>query len=192
MKRAILRRMDEHWAYTVRDYVELEEGTDLKHEFYQGDIRSMSGGSPEHARLAAALQAQLYPQLASRTCRAFSSDLRIRIGDVITYPDVSIVCGELKMDIEDRHALLNPTVVVEVTSPSSERYDRGAKLAHYQRIPSLREVVIISQEELLIDVFRRADDGSWGESVRCGPGQRARLLSVACEIDVDELYRQRR
>jgi Uma2 family endonuclease len=188
VKRATLTRMDEHFAYTVRDYVELEDGTDLKHEFYQGDIRAMGGGSNRHAMISASLVGQLYPQLRTRNCEVFSCDLRIRIGDVITYPDASVVCGEVQMDLEDPNAQLNPTVVLEVTSPSSEKYDRGGKFKHYQRIPSLREYVIVSQREPLIEVFRRADDGSWLESVRAEAGQRAKLLSIQCELDVDELY----
>ena len=184
--------MDEHFAYTVRDYVNLEDGTDLKHEFYMGDIRAMGGGSPEHARIGAALVGQLSRQLNDGPCEVFSSDLRIRIGDVITYPDASIVCGEVQMDLEDPNAQLNPTVIIEVTSPSSERYDRGGKFMRYQRIPSLHEYVIVSQREPLIEVFRRADDGSWLESVRAEAGQCAKLLSIGCELDVDALYRRRR
>jgi Uma2 family endonuclease len=180
--------MDEHFTYTVRDYVDLEDGTDLKHEFYQGDIRSMTGGTNEHARIGAAVIVQLGRQLHGGPCVLYSSELRIRIGDVITYPDASVVCGPIQMDLDDPNAQLNPTVIVEVTSPSSERYDRGGKFMHYQRIPSLREYVIVSHREHAIDVFRRADDGSWLESVRAEAGQRATLLSIGCELDVDALY----
>jgi Uma2 family endonuclease len=183
--------MDEHWAYTVREYVMLEQGSVLKHEFYEGDIRAMAGGSHPHARMGAAIIAQLYRQLVDGRCTVYSSDLRVRIGDVITYPDASVVCGDVQMDDEDPYAQLNPTLLVEVTSPSSEKYDRGGKLARYKLIPSLREYVIVSHREPAIEVFHRADDGQWIVD-RAGPGQRAKLQSIDCEIDVDELYRQRR
>ncbi|HEY5946417.1 MAG TPA: Uma2 family endonuclease [Kofleriaceae bacterium] len=184
--------MDDHWSYTVQDYVELEDSTDLKHEFYRGDIRAMSGGTNEHARLGAALVGLLYPQLGDGPCEMFSSDLRVRIGDLITYPDASVVCGDVQMDVEDPNALLNPTVVMEVTSPSSEKYDRGGKFAHYQRIPSLREYVIVSHRDHLVEVFRRGEDGDWLEAEGYGPGQRALIQSIGCELDVETLYRNRR
>jgi Uma2 family endonuclease len=181
----------EHWTYTVADYVLLEEHTDLKHEFYRGDVRAMGGGTNEHARLGARLIAQLGRQLEGGPCEIYSSDLRIRVGaDLITYPDASVVCGEIVMDTEDPNAQLNPTVICEVTSPSSESYDRGGKLTRYQQIPSLREYVVVSHRERAVDVFRRMEDGSWGECERFGPGEHARLHSIACAIDVDALYRR--
>lgn len=192
MKRGIVESMSEHWMYTVKDYVQMEDFTDLKHEYFRGDIRAMGGGTNEHARLGAAVIAQLGAQLVDGPRELFSSDLRIRISDVITYPDASVICGELQMDIEDANAQLNPTVVVEVTSPSSEKYDRGAKFAYYQRIPSLREYVVISHRDHAVDVFRRRDDGDWLDAETYRPGQRAELRSIGCELDVETLYRSRR
>jgi Uma2 family endonuclease len=98
------------------------------------------------------------------------------------------MCAKEVMDDEDRLAQTNPLVVVEVTSKSSERYDRGKKRIAYQQLESLREYVIVSQRENAIDVYTRAPDGTWPEPVRSGPGERARLHSIDCEIDVDELY----
>jgi Uma2 family endonuclease len=172
--------------------VQLEELSELKHEYYQGDIRSMTGGTPEHARLGAAVSLQLGRQLGLGPCVVYSSELRIRIGDVITYPDTSVVCGQVELDLEDPNAQLNPTVILEITSASSEKYDRGGKFARYQRIPSLREYVVISHRERAIDVFRRLDDGDWAEADRAGAGEKARLMSIDCQIDVDELYRRPR
>lgn len=192
MKRAILPRMDEHWMYTVEEYVRLEDAVDLKHEFFKGDIRAMGGGSPEHARIGAAILGVLYRQLGGGRCAAFSCDLRIRIGDVITYPDASVVCGDVRMDPEDPNAALNPTVIIEVTSRSSENYDRGGKFAHYQRIASLREYVVVSHSERAIDVFRRAANGEWQQPVPSSSGEVAFLTSINCTFDVDELYRDPR
>lgn len=192
MKRATLKHMDDRFTYTVPDYVELEESTDLKHEYFRGDIRAMGGGTNEHARIGAAVIGALSNQLRGGTCVVYSSDLRVRIGDVITYPDASVVCGEVQMDREDPNAQLNPLLIVEVTSPSSEQYDRGAKFARYQRIVSLREYVVISHREHAIDVFRRDDEGEWLEAQTYRSSEKAELHSIDCELDVEELYRNRR
>lgn len=177
------------WEYTIEDYVRIEADSELvKHEFEDGQIRAMGGGTIEHARLIAALTFQVGSQLHGRPCVPFSSDLRIRIAGLITYPDLSIVCGKTYADLEDRLALLNPCVLFEVTSPWSERYDRGTKRLRYFGIPSLREYVIVSQRERAIDVYARSEAGEWGNGVRYVAGTRARIPSLEVEIDVDKLY----
>ena len=177
------------WKYTVEDYVRIEAESELiKHEFDDGQIRVMSGGTQEHARLAMALGFQLMQQLKGKPCAVYSSDSRVRIAGLITYPDLSIGCGKAYSDLEDRFAQLNPCVLIEITSPSSERYDRGKKRVRYQQIPSLREYVIVSQRERAIDVYVRAASGDWIDPVRYGAGTRALVPSLSIEIDVDQLY----
>jgi Uma2 family endonuclease len=204
MTSATLRRMEidldegkgddvgpDGWEHSVADYVWIEEHSDLvKHEFDNGQIRAMSGGTIKHARLAMAFVMQLAPQLANKPCMVASSDSRVRIksAGLITYPDLSIMCASEVMDDEDALAQTNPLVVIEVTSKSSEKYDRGKKRIAYQQLESLREYVIVSQREKAIDVYTRAVDGTWPEPVRSGPGERARLHSIGCEIDIDKLY----
>jgi Uma2 family endonuclease len=181
-------------TYTVEEYVALEEYSNIKHEYIDGQIRAMSGGTLEHSRLAAAVIVTLGVQLTGRACDVYTADARVRVvaGNLITYPDVSICCAVPETDNEDRNAMLNPTVIVEITSPSSEKYDRGTKFARYKLVPTLREYVVISHRERAVDVFRRLDDGSWSEADRAGAGERAKLLSIGCEIDVDGLYRRSR
>jgi Uma2 family endonuclease len=177
------------WEYTVQDYVRIEAQSRLvKHEFDHGQIRAMSGGTLEHARLAAALLFQLQLQLRGRPCAAYTSDSRGRIAGLITYPDISIGCGTAESDTEDRYAQLNPCVLVEITSKSSNRYDRGKKRLAYFAIPSLREYVIVSQREQAIDVYSRADDGAWRDAITYRAGSRALIPSLGLEIEVDELY----
>lgn len=179
------------WEYSVADYVRIEEESDLvKHEFDNGQIRVMSGGTLKHAHLAMAVVIQLGPQLEGKPCAIASGDSRIRIKSarMITYPDLSIMCTQEVMDDEDPLAQTNPLVVFEVASKSSERYDRGKKRIAYQQLESLREYVIVSQRGPAIDVYTRAADGTWPEPVRFGPGERAQLHSIGCEIDVDKLY----
>ncbi|HEY6460049.1 MAG TPA: Uma2 family endonuclease [Polyangiaceae bacterium] len=181
-----------HAHYSIADYVRLEEYSNVKHEFLGGQIFAMAGGSPEHAALAAAVIASLQADLHGKPCRVYSSDLRIRVAasGLDTYPDVAIVCGHEEPDAEDRHALTNPVVLVEVLSPSTEAYDRGEKLEHYQRIPSCREVVFLSHDAPRIEVVRRPDvDGSpWAMDV-ARSGEVARLVSVGCALVVDDVYR---
>jgi Uma2 family endonuclease len=179
------------WEFTVADYVRIEADSELvKHEFDNGQIRAMSGGTLLHARLPMSVVLQLGPQLEGKPCIIVSGDSRIRIksAGMITYPDLSIMCAKERMDDEDPLAQTNPLIVIEVTSKSSERYDRGKKRIAYQQLESLREYVVVSQRERAIDVYTRAADGTWSEPVRSGPGERARLHAIGCEIDVDRLY----
>lgn len=193
MERATLRTMDTP-LYTIEEYVRLEEHSNVKHEFLDGQILAMSGGTLEHSRLAAAVILQLGRQLENGPCDVFTSDARVHViaGNMIAYPDISVCCGDAQTGTADRLAMINPTVLIEITSPSSEKYDRGTKYQRYQLIPTLREYVVIAQHAPAIDVFRRLDDGSWSEAELSGSGERARLRSINCELDVDALYRRRR
>ena len=176
--------------HTFAQYLALEAASDTKHEFLNGEIFAMSGGTPEHAELAANVIGELRTQLRGRPCATYTSDLRIRVlaTGLSTYPDVSVVCDKLERDPEDAHSVLNPVVLVEVLEGSSEAYDRGEKFAHYRRIPSLREYVLVSQREKRIEHYHRNDDGSW--TLReAGSGAHARLASIECELSVDEVYR---
>ena len=149
----------------------------------------MAGGTPEHSALAAAMIAQLSASLRGKPCRTFSADLRVRIVDtgLSTYPDVSVVCGQLETAPDDKDAVTNPIVLVEVLSESTEGYDRGAKAAHYRRIPSLREYVLVSQAEPRIEVHRRAESGRW-ELLEARPGETIELVSLGARLDVAAIY----
>jgi Uma2 family endonuclease len=195
MSRGTFARMA--WQYTIADYVRLEASSPIKHEYVAGEIRvmggafgtSMGGGTIEHARIAATITRLLGNQLVGRACAVYSSDARVRIvaSDVITYPDVTISCGHVELDPGDSCALLNPTVVVEVTSPSSEEYDRGGKLDLYKTIASVRAVVIVSHRERSVEVHRRVDDGSWSR-LHGTTGQPLTIEAIGCELDVDAIY----
>lgn len=134
-----------HHRYTWDQYLEVEESSGIKHEFFDGEIYAMAGGTSDHAALAAAVIAALSLQLRPGSCRVFTSDLRVLVQEsgLATYPDVTVVRAERHHEpTSKRTALLNPTLVVEVTSDSTEEYDRRTKVAHYQRIPTLRELVL--------------------------------------------------
>jgi len=176
--------------FDFSDYVSLEEASTVKHEYLGGLVWAMAGGSPEHARIAANVAALLSTQLAGRRCAVFSADLRVRVRatGLATYPDLTVVCDQLEFDPEDnkRHTVINPSVVVEVLSPSTEDYDRGEKLGHYQQIESLKEIVLIAPEQRRVEVWRRSADG-W--ALEPAHGERASLLTIGCELPMASVFR---
>ncbi len=175
--------------FTWDQYVLLEESSNVKHEFLEGEIYAMAGGSPEHAAIAANLISLLHRQLGRGPCRVFTSDLRVRVEEtgLGTYPDVSVVCGEPQRDAQDRNTVVNPVVLVEVLSDSTEGYDRGEKAEHYRRIPSLRELVVVSHRERLVELYRRGADGLWTRT-EGRPGTVLKLESLEASLEVDDVY----
>jgi Uma2 family endonuclease len=180
---------------SYEEYLALEEKSLTKHEWLDGvvydmEALGMSGGTPQHARLAGAVALALGVQLQGKRCAVFPSDLKIHISatGLSTYPDTSVICGRLVPSSDDKNSATNPTVLVEVLSDSSEAYDRGEKFAHYRRIPSLREYVIVSQHKPLVEVFRRNEQGQWVLAEEASAGQVARLESIGCALSVDAIY----
>lgn len=172
------------------EYVAAEKQAEVRHEFLNGEIFAMAGGTPEHGALAVAIAGELHVALAGRPCRVYSSDVRVRVltTGLATYPDASVVCGHLETDPADPDAIVNPTLLVEVLSDSTEAYDRGAKAAHYRRIPSLREYVLVGQQEPLVEVYRRNERGRW-ELLEARAGERVDLASLGIQLEVDAIYR---
>jgi Uma2 family endonuclease len=175
--------------YTYAEYLSLEEESSVRHEFLDGEIYAMAGGSPAHAALAGAVIGILRGQLPPG-CRAFTSDLRVRIAatGLTTYPDAAVVSGRTQRSPEDPLAVTNPLLLVEVTSPSTEEYDRGEKLRHYKSLASVREVLIVSHRSPELTLHRREDSG-W-TVITAGPGGVLELASVPARIAVDEVYRE--
>lgn len=178
-----------HHRYSWHDYVKLAADSNVKLEFFDGEIFAMAGGTPAHSALAMAVGVQLGGQLEGKACRAFNSDLRIRVPatGLGTYPDVSIVCGKPETDPEDPNSVINPTVLVEVTSASTEAYDRGEKFDNFRRLPSLQEYVLVSHRERCIEVLRRGKGSEWVRT-EARTQAIARLESVGCELSVDRVY----
>jgi Uma2 family endonuclease len=175
--------------YTFSEYLALELASTVRHEFLAGEIYAMAGGTPEHAALAVAVSSALVLATQGGSCRVHSSDLRVRVLDtgLATYPDVTVVCGPYEKDPEDKNTIVNPRVVVEVTSDSTEHYDRGEKLASYQRVAGLAAILLVSHRERLIEVFERQPDGSFRRSEGRRQG-RVKVGALDCELAVDSIY----
>ena len=178
-----------HVHYTYGEYLALEEESSTRHEYLKGEIYAMAGGTPDHAALAGAALGLLRSSLP-RGCRVFTSDLRVHIAEtgLSTYPDGTVVCGRTARAGDDPLAVVNPTLLLEVTSPSTEDYDRGEKLRNYEQLPSLREVLIISHREPRVTLVRRHEDGRWVSS-DFRSGQSVALVSVGGSLAIDDVYR---
>jgi Uma2 family endonuclease len=174
--------------YTYSEYTALEDESPIRHEYLAGEIYAMAGGSPDHAALAAAVIRALAAELRPSR-RPFTSDLRIRISatGLSTYPDVSVVCGKTERAAEDPLAVTNPALLVEITSPSTEDYDRGEKLRHYQQLPSVSEILIVSHRGPHITLHRR-DSSGW-LVIEGGAGDTLELSSIGVKLNVDAVYR---
>ena len=146
-----------------QEYLLRERAADFKSEFFDGEMFAMVGGTPTHSLIAANFIREAGNALRGRPCKVFTSDLRVRVDatGLYTYPDATIVCGELQFADDQRDTLTNPTVIVEVLSESTEKYDRGRKANHYRQIESLQELVLISQDRPHIERFTRQSSGDW-------------------------------
>ncbi len=177
-------------GYTFREYLDLEAASNVKHEFLDGEIYAMAGGTPRHAALTLAVGGALLAQLRGGPCRAFSSDLRIRVREtgLATYPDVAVVCGPLEPDPDSEATVTNPKVIVEVLSPSTKDYDLGEKFEHYRKIPALEAVLYVWQTEARIESRTRAPDGTWAAR-EWSAGDTVAVNAIGCKLSVDDVYR---
>jgi Uma2 family endonuclease len=182
---------------TFAEYLEGERTSDIKHEWFDGSVYAMSRGTPEHARLSARI-VRLVGNAIGDECEAYSSDMMIYVAEVklSTYADGSIVCGPLETVAVKKNgkslgeAVCNPTIIIEVLSESTERYDREEKFAYYRRLRSLEEYVLVSQDEPLVEVFRRPSDASarW----ECSVGRAGGTVTIHGHvIGVDDIYGKR-
>jgi Uma2 family endonuclease len=174
--------------YTPEEYLALERKADFKSEFCNGFITAMSGASREHNRIAGNLYRKISDQLEEGPCEAFIGDMRVRTSPtgLYSYPDVVAVCGEALFLDDQVDTLLNPTLIVEVLSPSTEDYDRGDKFEFYKAIESLREYVLVAQDEILVERFAKQGD-EWVRTEYRDIGQTLVLESIGCAIPLREV-----
>lgn len=175
---------------TPEEYLAAERRALDKHEYLDGEIWPMPGVSRAHSLIATNLIRRCADRLDGRPCEVHGSDLRVRVDrrGLYTYPDVSIVCGEARFADAEVDTLLNPTVLIEVLSDSTEAYDRGRKFQQYQRLDSLREYVLVAQDRIGVERFARRDDGWLVTGVLTEPGDVLRLESIDCAVPLAEIY----
>jgi Uma2 family endonuclease len=185
--------------YSVADYLALERESAERHEYLDGQIYEMAGESPEHGAICVNLIGILYSQLRGSRCQAFSKDMKVRSGPALrlgrtpkglySYPDLLVVCGELKFHDEHRDVLLNPSVIIEVLSPTTEASDRGEKWARYQTwLPELSNYLLVSQSRPQIDHFHRQGSGEWLYSLVNDLEAIVNLKSINCTLQLAEVY----
>ncbi len=178
--------------YTPEEYLRREYDAQEKHQYYHGEIYAMAGGTAEHSFIIANLTGELHSRLKGGRCRVFDSNLRVRIPrtTLYTYPDVGVICGEIDFDPLDkrRTTLLNPSLLVEVLSPSTEAWDRGEKLQSYIQIESLREYVLVSSQTASVETFLRQADGTWLYTPTRPPAAAAKLQSLNIELPFADIY----
>jgi len=175
--------------FTPAEYLALERAAEIKSELIDGHIVAMSGVSREHSLVAINLASHLNRQLEHRPCEVHGSDLRVRVSNtgLYTYPDVSVVCGEPEFEDEHFDTLLNPTVIFEVLSPSTEAYDRGEKFARYRRLASLREYVLVAQDRPRVERFTRQGE-AWVLTAFDEIEAVVELSSIGCALSLGEIY----
>ena len=177
---------------TPAEYLAQERRAAFKSEFYQGETFAMAGASREHNLIVGNLVGEVRDQFKGRKCEVYPSDMRVRVSatGLYTYPDVTIVCGTPEFEDEQVDTLLNPTVLLEVLSESTEAYDRGTKSAHYRRLPSLMEYVLIAQDRPHVERYVRQPDGGWLLREATGLDEAVDLESVSVHLPMSEIYRQ--
>lgn len=172
------------------DYLALERRAEFKSEYFDGEIFAMAGASEPHNLITINTIRELSIQLKKRPCKAYANDMRVKVSPMglFTYPDVIVVCGQAQFDDSQRDTLLNPTLIVEVLSGSTEAYDRGRKFEHYRKLESLMEYVLIAQHRPHVESYRRQPDQRWVLTESDGLESSLRLDAIDCELALAEIY----
>jgi Uma2 family endonuclease len=178
-----------HWL-TAEEYLELERAAEFRHEYYNGRMYLMPGGSHRHAFIIANLAGELHFALQKGPCTTAISDLRIRVAEsgLYTYPDISVICGPPKLADGRTDTVLNPVLIIEVLCPSTELLDRGFRTEQYKTIATLQEYALVSQTETRVEIYRRQDGGQWLLSEFAGLEAAARFDSVDASVPLAEIY----
>lgn len=175
---------------SVQEYIQFEQSALDKHEFFNGDVFAMAGASPVHNKIFSNVFGELAYRLKGEPCGAYGSDLRIHIPEnsLYTYPDISLICGDIVSAKEDAHTAVQPTVLFEILSPSTKDYDRGGKFKLYRDIPTLREFVLIDTEAINVEIFRVNAHGNWELEEHKDLQDTLVLSSVSIQIALADIY----
>ena len=176
--------------YTIEEYLQMEEASQERHEYYQGEIFAMSGPKVQHGIISGNFFGALFNQLKGKQCRPFNGEQRIHIekNTLCTYPDIFVVCGEIETRNNDDWNILNPTVIVEILSPSIRGYDRGQKFKLYRDIPSLKEYVLIDSESINVEIFFLNNEDHWELREYKSIDNSFTLHSIKVQFELKEIY----
>lgn len=179
---------DRHMAEAK--YLAFERTSETKHEYFDGEIYAMSGASREHNLIVSNVIAALRPQMRGKGCQIYPSDMRVHIPTTgsYAYPDVTIMCGEAQFIDDQRDVLLNPIVIIEVLSESTEAFDRGLKFQRYRELASLREYILIDQQQAHVERFARMENGAWQLNETSGTDGALDLITPGCQLRLAEVY----
>lgn len=175
---------------TPAEYLAFERQSEIKHEYFRGELFAMAGASRQHAQIVSNLAYLFVGQLKGRSCNVFSGDMRVKVSPtgLYTYPDLVVVCGRPRFEDRELDTLLNPTVVVEILSKSTEAYDRGEKFAQYRTLETLTDYLLISQDRALVERFTRQESGLWLFSDSIGLDAVMPIESIQCQLPLAEVY----
>ena len=175
--------------YTPEEYLALERKADYKSEYANGQVIAMAGASRSHNLIAGNLYREVSQQLRGRPCEAYISDMCVKVSrtGLYTYPNVVVVYGEIHFEDVHNDTLLNPTVIVEVLSASTEAYDRGEKFAHYRRLESLQEYLLVAQDKVRIEHYVR-QGAQWVLSEASTLDETVQLASIGCDVALRDVY----
>lgn len=179
------------YFFTVEEYLELEQTSDIRHEYFAGEVFAMAGGSKEHNIISGNVYSRLRSQLRGSSCNVFMSDMKVRINlanenqTIFYYPDVIVSCDS---EDQDRYFLNYPCLIIEVLSPSTETIDRREKLLNYRSLASLKEYVLISQDEVKVEVYRQDEKGNWTIQTLINRDDKLHLDSVGLILEMTDIY----
>jgi Uma2 family endonuclease len=175
---------------SAAEYLQIERAAETKSEFFDGDMFAMAGGTRAHSLIAANLVREIGNRLKTTDCVAYNADLRVKVEatGLFTYPDVSVACGSQRFLDEEQDTLLNPVLIVEVLSDSTEAYDRGKKFEQYRRIPTCREYLLVSQTEPKVELFIRQRNGTWRLNEARGLTAKIKLPGLGIELPLAEIF----
>lgn len=176
-------------SYTPEEYLALEEVAESRHEYFEGQIYMMAGGSSDHSLITVNLASELRQQLKRKPCRVFNSDLRLHVQDttLFTYPDVMVICGKIEYLRGRDDTALNPVVIVEVLSPSTRKYDRTEKFRLYKHIPSFQEYILVEATRAHIEHYR-LEGRRWSTKIESGMDKNIFIQALDCEISSGDIY----
>jgi len=183
-------RPQEKTKMTPEEYLEFEKNSELKHEYLDGELFAMVGARKNHNWINSNIVRELGAQLKETSCMVFSSDMRVKIEELqkYTYPDIVVACARIEFLEDELDSLLNPVIVIEILSDSTEAYDRGLKFKHYRLIESLREYILVSQYSSVVEKYVRDEGGIWLYSSMDDMDQTLMIDSIECELPLLEIY----